>query len=1034
MRALINSFNAGEVSDALDARVDIDKYKNGCRILENAIPKIQGGAYGRAGMEYMGAAKYDDKVTRLIPFTFDVNTSFVLEFGNGYLRFWSNGQQVESGGNPYEISTIYGEADLFNIQFTQVNDVVYLVDGSHPVQKLTRYADDVWTIMDVEWVWPAMKDENVGAVGLGAYSIADLLRLDTEEWVQRVGITNGVMAFSGLTDLTATTKTATLDRWVSGAWSNVVTRTWTTSPPADYTYTCTTHGTTDPDGVTTYDTFRITYSGPVHGAGAKITLYTDYGNVLVPLPSPHYELQWRYSGVIPLDATQPQTSLTECTIETGWQWRARVKSLTTIPTNNSCVVQSWNGSAWVDVATIPLTADTWTTYNGTPPGSNTLHRLVWAGTTATNGFSMWDIATVGSPFNMLASTTSPVGNDPPPHGIMLIERVAGETAVDATLTLSATTGTGISMTASEAIFYPAHVGSFWQIGHRRDNGFVEIKPTTADATSSSFRVLGPYDIYTYGTWKGTLNLQVLQTDGTTWETIRSWNSNGTTDDRNVIASGTADPEQTMRLFYDHTSGTNTNARMLLEPTDSRIYGLVKVTQYVSSTVLTVTVIKDVLATTATRLWSEGSWSDHRGHPRTITVENQRIVYGGTAHEPLTFWGSVIGDFQNFRRSTLDDASYAFRIASAKANGIVWMSHQNRFMIGTQGDEWLVEADSGGETPGVITPTHPPRIQLQTSYGSAYVQPVAANDTIMFAERGRKRLREFVFQLDRNAFSAPDLNLLAGHIFATTQIKQLAFASIPDPVLWVVTADNRLMSMTFERDQSVVGWSRHITDGDVESVCVIYGADSDEVWLATRRTIDGAALRYIERLDPSKWMKLEEEDVAGMIYLDCAKHIVQTSSTAVSGLDHLEGETVSILADGLVQASKVVASGAITLDTAAEQIIVGLPYTVKIQPNKIEIGMPDGTSQGRKFKVSQAMLRFWKTGGAQYADGPSDTFYDVPFRDPDRDADDIEPPFTGDKKVFLSSRHKGSLDMTIRNATPFPFALLAIAPIVGAHGQ
>ena len=131
-RPLINSFNAGEMSFATDARVDIDKYRNGCRILENAIPKIQGGAYGRPGMEYIGAARYTDKKTRLIPFAFDVTTSFVLEFGDGYVRFWSNGTQVLSGGNPLTLTTPYTEEEIFNIQYTQVNDVVYLVDGAHP--------------------------------------------------------------------------------------------------------------------------------------------------------------------------------------------------------------------------------------------------------------------------------------------------------------------------------------------------------------------------------------------------------------------------------------------------------------------------------------------------------------------------------------------------------------------------------------------------------------------------------------------------------------------------------------------------------------------------------------------------------------------------------------------------------------------------------------------------------------------------------------------------------------------------------------
>ena len=1039
-RPLINSFNAGEMSFATDARVDIDKYRNGCRILENAIPKIQGGAYGRPGMEYIGAARYTDKKTRLIPFAFDVTTSFVLEFGDGYVRFWSNGTQVLSGGNPLTLATPYTETEIFNIQYTQVNDVVYLVDGAHPPQKLTRIADDNWTIADVGWVWPAMQDENAGQTNLGTQTITDLLRLNTEEWPQRVGAINGIMTFSGLTDLTGTTKTAKLDKWTGSAWTNIVTRTWTTTPPSDYTYTCTTF----PAGLH-YDTFRVTYSGPVHGAGAKITLTTDgdYYPVAHPSGPTTYEWGHRYRVDVPIDIAQPQPSLAECTVSTGWTWRVRVKSLATIPTNNSCKVQSWNGAAWVDVATVSLTANKWTTYNGTAPGSDTLYRLKWAGTTATNGFAMQTVPTSSAPWptGYLADPVTGVpiapgaGSDfgTPEHGVMILERVVASGTSDITLTLSATTGNLVEMTASAALFDPAHVGSYWQIGHRRDNAYVDIAPTTADATSSELRVLGRYDVFTYGTWKGTLNLQVQRAG--TWETIRSWNSGGTGSgsDRNVIAAGTADVEQNMRLFYDHTSGTNTNARMVLEPADSRIYGLVKVTNYTSSTVLVVSVLKDVYATTATRAWSEGSWSSYRGFPRAITMDNQRIVYGGTEHEPLTIWGSVIGDFENFQRSTLEDSSYAFRIASAKGNSIVWMSNQTRFIVGTQGDEWLVEPGSNADSGGVITPSNV-KITMQSSFGSAYIQPAAANDTIMFVERGRKRLREFVFQFDKQSFGAPDLTLLADHIFANTGIKQMVFASVPDPVLWVVSEDNRLMSMTFERDQSVVGWSRHITAGDVESVCVIYGDDSDEVWLLTKRSVNGADVKYLERFDPHAEAKLESDDVPMMIYLDCAKLIAQTSSTTVTGLDHLEGETVSGLADGIPFSGKVVTSGDIELDVAAETVVAGLPYTVRIQPNKLELGMQDGTSQGRRFHATQAMLRFARTGGAQYADSASGPFYDVLFRDPLRDATEFEPSFTGDKRVYLASRHRDSLALTIRNTKPLPFGLLAIAPIVEASGQ
>jgi hypothetical protein len=163
---------------------------------------------------------------------------------------------------------------------------------------------------------------------------------------------------------------------------------------------------------------------------------------------------------------------------------------------------------------------------------------------------------------------------------------------------------------------------------------------------------------------------------------------------------------------------------------------------------------------------------------------------------------------------------------------VWLASKEGLVVGTQGGEWLVtgEDDSRLSATSVM-------IRRQSAYGSAYMQPALGNDAVMFVQRGRKKLREFVYVFEKDGYSAPDLTLLAEHI-ASEGFKQLAFASTPDPVVWAVSEDGQLLSMTFERDQSVVGWSVHPTSGTVESVAVVYGAtgEADEVWLVVRRTI------------------------------------------------------------------------------------------------------------------------------------------------------------------------------------------------------
>jgi len=156
----LNTFSGGEWTPLLDGRSDLAKYDSSCRVLENMRILPYGGARFRPGTEFIAAAKYANQACRLLPFQYSTATRFVLEADTGYMRFFSNGAQVLSGGNPYEIATAFANAHLFELQFKQINDVVYFTHPSYPPAKLSRIADTNWTLADVAWTWPAMMDEN----------------------------------------------------------------------------------------------------------------------------------------------------------------------------------------------------------------------------------------------------------------------------------------------------------------------------------------------------------------------------------------------------------------------------------------------------------------------------------------------------------------------------------------------------------------------------------------------------------------------------------------------------------------------------------------------------------------------------------------------------------------------------------------------------------------------------------------------------------------------------------------------------------
>jgi hypothetical protein len=152
-RPLINSFNTGEVTPKLDARVDFSKYQSSCRILENMIPLPQGGAVRRPGTYFAYETKDSDKKSRVIGFQFSTVQAYILEFGDTYIRVFKDKGIVLSGDDPYEIVSPYDEDDLFDLKFVPSNDVVYIFHPSYAPYKLTRTGHTAWTLTAVTWTF-----------------------------------------------------------------------------------------------------------------------------------------------------------------------------------------------------------------------------------------------------------------------------------------------------------------------------------------------------------------------------------------------------------------------------------------------------------------------------------------------------------------------------------------------------------------------------------------------------------------------------------------------------------------------------------------------------------------------------------------------------------------------------------------------------------------------------------------------------------------------------------------------------------------
>jgi hypothetical protein len=390
----------------------------------------------------------------------------------------------------------------------------------------------------------------------------------------------------------------------------------------------------------------------------------------------------------------------------------------------------------------------------------------------------------------------------------------------------------------------------------------------------------------------------------------------------------------------------------------------------------------------------------------------------------------VDDFENFQTGSSADSGIALTLAADEANRINWLFSQSKLMVGTSGDEWVLGSALDSEAFSATNLI----ARRQSSYGSKYIRAILLNDVLLFVQRRGRKLRELTYNFERDGWVAPDLTVLSEHI-TESEIVELSFQQQPDATFWAVRGDGKLIGMSYERDQNVVAWHRHATDGDVESVATIYGASGadDEVWFLVKRTINGQTKRYVERFRPDARATFDAQTKADWWYLDSAKRYSGTATTTITGLAHLEGKTVGVLADGAVQPDAVVSSGQITLAKAASKVLVGLPYTSTILPMKFDFDLRDGPTRGRKKRINRVEVSLFKSLAGEASTNGTEWLWIYP-RDFDDPMDASPPPFSGDAEVVVAGDYSDDSDIYLRQRLPYPFTVRALVVKLDAYGD
>ena len=334
-------------------------------------------------------------------------------------------------------------------------------------------------------------------------------------------------------------------------------------------------------------------------------------------------------------------------------------------------------------------------------------------------------------------------------------------------------------------------------------------------------------------------------------------------------------------------------------------GEVSITAVTSATSATASVQKSLSSGSATSDWSEQAFSPVRGYPTTVGFYQGRLVIGGSRDLPNKLWFSKSFEIMNFDMGTgLDDEAIGFVLMSDQVNAIRGLMSGRHLQVFTTGSEWMVSGD----------PLTPQSIQLkrQTKIGSPLyriVRPIDVSGATLFVSSNGREIREFLFEDLEQAYQAKNVSLLSSHLI--NRPLDMDYDS-KRRLVYVVMSDGKMATLTNYRSEEVLAWSEQQTAGSFKSVCVL----EENVYFLVQR---GSAM-YLESFDDD-------------LYMDCTLTGSDETEahTTWTGLNVLNGKTVQIKADGVLEPNQTVTNNAITLSVPVHSVEVGLPYTHEIVP-------------------------------------------------------------------------------------------------------
>ncbi len=544
---------------------------------------------------------------------------------------------------------------------------------------------------------------------------------------------------------------------------------------------------------------------------------------------------------------------------------------------------------------------------------------------------------------------------------------------------------------------------------------------TSSWTSSAIIVGSSWSFTTKGTWAGTIKI-LISDDNSSWKEYKVMSStiNNNTGSYNADITGDFDGIKFVKIQTDLTQDEHCQLTFQSIGFYENISFKVLAVSDLDPTTATIDLeeYNNSILTSANSYQTSGNaeplqasaWEDG-AYPKHITFYQDRLVFANSQNYPFTIWASETSNYYSFKihSELVDSDSIQTNVVGDGLNEITALVSLMSLIAFTENGVFRTGIDVWNATGDFA-------LTRQSRGGSSSVRPITIDNSCIYVKPTKDAIKDFYYQYQIDAYAGDQLDILARDLFENKKIKQLAFQE-QDKTIWVLFEDGSMAYCCYMKEQEVLGWNKFETSGKVVSIATIMSNFNDTLYLAVERT-NGIC---IEKLDK----RFSSKQVQDQIFLDSA--IVYEDEgrkfNTITGLNHLNGQSVNILADGFVIKDVVVNNGTITLENYVTKAIVGLPYETRVETLDINYSGNGQATFGEKRRLVNAIVQFIDSCDCKMgtSNGPID---EVIFRT-NEPLGTPTPLKTEKKDINLTSHHSEEEHIVIIQDKPLPFTVSTI---------